>query len=62
MNITEKQLAVIVARAVEEVLERAKLLEKPRLRPKPREIYYQEPTNGGGCGRRGESGGGGCGR
>lgn len=53
MNITERQLAVIVTRAVEEALERAKALEKPRARPRPREVYVDI---GQGCGRAG------CGR
>lgn len=48
MNITERQLAAIVTRAVEDALERAKALEKPRARPKPRKVY-EEVTYGGGC-------------
>ena len=55
MNITERQLAAIVARAVEDALERARAIEKPRARPKPREVY--QDIGRGGCG-----GGGGCGR
>lgn len=55
MNITERQLEMIVKRAVEEALDRARALEKPRARPKPREAY--QDIGLGGCGR-----GGGCGR
>lgn len=55
MNITERQLAAIVERAVEEALLRARALEKPRARPKPREVYRD--FGGGGCGRYS-----GCGR
>lgn len=48
MNITERQLAAIVERAVEEALLRARALEKPRARPKPRKVY-EEASYGGGC-------------
>lgn len=60
MSITEKQWAAVVAKGVEEALERAKALKRTRTRTKPREVYHTLNDKQVGCGGGGS--GGGCGR